>query len=69
MRMDREKLKEYLGIIVDMEKNIYLQDKTIGAYREKIAVLGHPSTFSKPTLQQAKKTTIGSPTASKPRAS
>ena len=46
--MNTAELKEYLGIVVDMEKNIYLQAKTAGEIIKKISLLGHRNSFVKP---------------------
>ncbi len=41
-------LKEYLGMIVDMEQNIYLQNQLIQQLRQKINGLGQAQHFEKP---------------------
>ena len=46
--MEKEKLKEYLGIVVDMEKNIYLQDETIAKISKEIQLLGHKTSIIQP---------------------
>lgn len=46
--MDTVDLKEYLGIVVDMEKNIYLQDSMISKMQGKYDELGKPKSFEKP---------------------
>ncbi len=46
--MNTAELKEYLGIVVDMEKNIYLQAKTAGEITKEISLLGHRNSFVKP---------------------
>lgn len=56
--MDTADLKEYLSIIVDLEKNRYLQEKLIGGLRQKISWLGIPAQLTMPTAP-GKKTGIG----------
>lgn len=41
--MDTADLKEYISIIVDLEKNRYLQEKLIAGLRQKISRLGIPA--------------------------
>ena len=47
--MNRYDLKEYLGIVVDMEKNIYLQKQAFSICKKKIGSLGHPTALATPT--------------------
>lgn len=47
--MDTADLKEYLGIVVDMEKNIYLQQKIVTKLENEINSLGKPATFYPPS--------------------
>ena len=42
-------LKEYLEIVVNMEKNIYLQDRLISQMRRRISELGKLHDYQKPT--------------------
>lgn len=46
--MNTVELKEYLEIVVDMEKNIYLQTKTAEKIIKEISLLGHKNSFVKP---------------------
>lgn len=46
--MKTPELKEYLGIVVDMEKNIFLQERLLKDMTEKVGRLGVPKTFDKP---------------------
>lgn len=47
--MELEKLKEYLGIVVDMEKDIYVQQNIIAELNAKIRALQIPQTFVDPS--------------------
>lgn len=47
--MRTEELKEYLGIVVDMEKNVFLQERLLKNMSVKMSRLGIPKTFTKPT--------------------
>lgn len=55
--MDSVQLKEYLEIVVDMEKNVYLQNRAINQLQNEINCLGKPKIFSKP--DEPKKYTSG----------
>lgn len=46
--MQANELREYLGIVVDMEKNIFLQNRMIASLRPKISALGHKNEYAKP---------------------
>lgn len=46
--MNRYDLKEYLGIVVDMEKHIYLQKRALSTCRAKIKTLGQPTALTEP---------------------
>lgn len=46
--MKPEELKEYLGIVVDMEKNIFMQGQTKSQWEREIAGLGKPHEFQEP---------------------
>lgn len=46
--MRTEELKEYLGIVVDMEKNIYIQEQLVKSLTLKISTLGHPRAIQAP---------------------
>lgn len=48
MGMTTNELKEYLGMVVDMEKSIRLQDELIGKMERKIASLAIPRKYTKP---------------------
>ena len=50
--METNELKEYLGIVVDMEKNIYLQKEMIGKLQKEISHLGIANTYEKPQLPE-----------------
>lgn len=50
--MDGVSLKEYLGIIVDMEKNIFLQNMIIRQLETDCARLGKETKFLEPSLPQ-----------------
>lgn len=47
--MDTQALKEYLGIVVDMEKNIYLQEQLVSNLNNRIEKLKQPQIFLDPT--------------------
>ena len=47
--MNTQQLKEYLGIVVDMEKNIFMQEHAIDQLESQSQLLGVPHHFSKPT--------------------
>ena len=47
--MDTDDLKEYLDIVVTMEKNIYLQNSLISQMRERYAQLGQAHIYNEPT--------------------
>lgn len=53
MQMETKDLEEYLGIVVDLEKNIYMQKQLIKSLWEKISSLGIPKHFAEP-VQPAK---------------
>ena len=62
--MRTEELKEYLGIVIDMEKNIFLQERLLKDMTEKVGRLGDPKTFDKPIRptqlsEPEKKTDLG----------
>ena len=60
--METEKLKEYLSIAVDMEKNIYLQQNIIAQLEEKIRKLRMPQIFvdpAKPTYPKLHNDSLG----------
>lgn len=46
--MDTAKLQEYLEIVVDMEKNIYLQDRMISQMQNRYDQLGHAHEYPIP---------------------
>ena len=48
MRMETKDLKEYLRIVVDLEKNIYLQEQLMCSMRNQISGLGIPGTYTLP---------------------
>lgn len=48
--MNTNELKEYLEIIVDMEKSIYMQKRTIEKMKQEIEVLGIRRKITKPEL-------------------
>lgn len=48
-RIDVDDLKEYLDIVVNMEKNIYLQNSLISQMKERYAQLGQAHIFNEPT--------------------
>lgn len=52
--MTPEELKEYLGIVVDMEKNIFMQAQTMSQWEKEIAGLGIPRQFQEPSQPQEK---------------
>lgn len=52
--MDTADLKEYLGMVVDMEKNIFLQGQTMKTMTEKINQLGNPIAYTRPTPPEIK---------------
>lgn len=54
MPMMVAQLKEYLGIVVDMERNIFLREQTERQLAEQITALGKPRTIKK-ELQEPKK--------------
>ena len=41
-------LKDYLEIVVDMEKNIFLQNQAISRLQGEIDELGKPNSYDKP---------------------
>lgn len=51
--MDTVQLKEYLGVVVDMEKNIYMQKKLIANLQNRANKLGVARTFQEPTKPTA----------------
>lgn len=53
--MTTEQLKEYLSIVVDMEKNIYLQERAIRELEWKIEGLGHPTIHEEPVKPKVTK--------------
>lgn len=62
--MSTEELKEYLGIVVDMEKSIFLQERLLKEMTEKVGRLGVPKTYEKPIQptqlsEPEKKITLG----------
>ncbi len=52
--MKPEELKEYLGIVVDMEKNIFMQNQTMSQWEKEIAGLGIARQFQEPSQPQEK---------------
>ena len=46
--MNSEQIKEYLGIVVDMEKNVYLQNQAVMRLKSEINSLGIPRHFEEP---------------------
>ena len=46
--MTTTSLKEYLAIVIDMEKNIFLQNQAISRLQGEIDELGKPSSYDKP---------------------
>lgn len=52
--METDDLKEYLGIIVDLEKNVYLQNQLIEGMQNRISKLGIPKTFDFPVPPKPK---------------
>lgn len=50
--MDTIDLKEYLDIVVKMEKNIYLQNNLISQMQSRFDQLGQAHTFQKPTMSE-----------------
>lgn len=57
--MNTADLKEYLGMVVDMEKNIYLQCQTIETMTEKMNQLGNPIAYTRPTPPEIKERKSG----------
>lgn len=60
--MNTDMLKEYLGIVVDMEENIFLQERLLNSMAERIKRLGVPQTFTRPTqiMRPSKPNKMGS---------
>ena len=52
--MRPEELKEYLGIVVDMEKNIFMQGQIMDQWEREIARLGKAHQFQEPSRPQEK---------------
>lgn len=52
--MKPEELKEYLGIVVDMEKNIFMQGQTMLQWEREIAGLGKAREFQVPSQPEKK---------------
>lgn len=52
--MKPEELKEYLGIVVDMEKNIYMQSRTMSQWEREIVGLGKAHEFQMPSKPEEK---------------
>lgn len=52
--MTPEELKEYLGIVVDLEKNIFMQERLIARWEKDIAGLGIAKEFQEPDCPQVK---------------
>lgn len=52
--MKPEELKEYLGIVVDMEKNIFMQGQTMNQWEREIAGLGKAREFQAPPRPKEK---------------
>lgn len=48
--MDGDDLKEYLNIVVNMEKNIYLQNSLISHMQNRIKQLGQIHTYQEPVI-------------------
>ncbi len=47
--MNSEELKEYLGIVVDMEKNIFMQGQMMDQWEKEVAGLGKAREFQEPS--------------------
>lgn len=60
MGMTTNELKEYLGMVVDMEKSIRLQEEMMKGMERKMASLTIPRTYTKPTAPR-RQTTRTSP--------
>lgn len=56
--MRTEDLKEYLGIVVAMEKNIYKQENMIERLEKEMNTLGHPEHISVPEKPKEKYTSV-----------
>ena len=52
--MKPEELKEYLGIVVDMEQNIFMQGQIMDQWEREIAELGKARQFQEPSHPQEK---------------
>lgn len=52
--MKPEELKEYLGIVVDMEKNIFMQGQTMSQWEREIVGLGKAHEFQMPSKPEEK---------------
>lgn len=52
--MKPEELKEYLGIVVDMEKNIFMQGQTMSQWEQEIVGLGKTHEFQAPAKPEEK---------------
>lgn len=52
--MKPEELKEYLGIVVDMEKNIFMQGQTMSQWEREIVGLGKVHEFQMPSKPEEK---------------
>ena len=48
IQMETKDLEEYLSIVVDLEKNVYLQEQLIENIRQKISRLGIPNQLIQP---------------------
>ncbi|MBQ9742176.1 MAG: hypothetical protein IJV88_00685 [Ruminococcus sp.] len=51
--MSSEKVKEYLGMALDMEKNIYIQEKMLSNLEQEIESLGRNRKISSPEKERA----------------
>ncbi|MCD7822807.1 MAG: hypothetical protein LUG86_02120 [Oscillospiraceae bacterium] len=51
--MELNDLKEYLGMVVDLEKNIYLQNELISEIEKKAESLGVEKIYTKPDLKES----------------
>lgn len=56
--MGNEQLKEYLKIVIDLEKNVYMQQKYLSSLKQKVAGLAIPKNIPEPQYPK-NKATIG----------
>jgi cell division protein FtsB len=52
--MTQQELKEYLGIVVDMEEDIFLKGRLEKAYQDRISRLGHHKKIEAPVKKKPK---------------